>query len=192
MPVVFPKQQPTLITKRLRLRPFHMRDASCVKSLAGSREIADTTLTIPHPYPDGGAEEWIRTLGDGYRKGQSVTFAVVRRKDRRLIGAIGLSVHTTHERAELGYWIGLPYWGQGYCTEAARKILHFGFIDLGLNRIHSRHLTRNPASGRVMQKAGMQHEGQERQHVRKWGKFEDLETYGVLRVEFEASIKSSR
>ena len=98
-----------------------------------------------------------------------------------MIGAVGLRIEREDQRAELGYWIGRPYWNQGYCTEAARAVLDFGFEQLGLNRIYASHFTRNPASGRVMQKLGMTHEGRLRQHVRKWDAFEDVEVYAVLR-----------
>ena len=86
--------------------------------------------------------------------------------------------------AELGYWIGKPYWNSGYATEASRAVLKYGFEVLGLNRIHASHFRRNPASGRIMEKIGMKYEGCLRQHFKKWGKFEDLETYGILRSEY--------
>ena len=84
----------------------------------------------------------------------------------------------------MGYWVGVPFWGQGICTEAARALLGFGFGDLNLNKIHAHHFTRNPASGRVLQKLGMKYEGQLRQHVLKSDRFEDLFSYGILRSEF--------
>jgi [ribosomal protein S5]-alanine N-acetyltransferase len=80
----------------------------------------------------------------------------------------------------MGYWIGVPYWGRGYCTEAAGALLAHAFGPLGLHRVHATHLTRNPASGRVMQKLGMRHEGRMREHFLKWGVFEDVERYGIL------------
>jgi RimJ/RimL family protein N-acetyltransferase len=115
----------------------------------------------------------------------SVQFAITHREKGFLIGGIGLNnINKEHENAELGYWIGKPYWGKGYCTEAARTVLKYGFEVMRLNRIHANHYTRNPASGRVMQKIGMKHEGHLRQHVKKWGKFEDSEVYGILRSEY--------
>ena len=102
-------------------------------------------------------------------------FAMVRRADDALVGAVGLEINQRHGRAELGYWVGKLYWNQGYCTEAARAAVRHGFEVLGLRRIHAFHFRRNPTSGRVMQKVGMIHEGRLRQHVRKWETFEDLE-----------------
>ena len=78
----------------------------------------------------------------------------------------------------------MPYWKQGYCTEAARAVLRYGFETRGLNRIGARHLARNPASGRVMQKLGMHYEGTRRQHVLKWGVFEDIVLYAILKSEY--------
>jgi ribosomal-protein-alanine N-acetyltransferase len=174
--------QPTLHTPRLVLRPFATADAPTVQHLAGMPEIADTTLNVPHPYEDGVAEAWIGTHEPAYSRQESVVFAITR-KDGALIGAINLALKLTHRRGELGYWIGKPYWGKGYATEAVRSVIEYGFSTLDLNRIEARHLRRNPASGRVMQKAGMRHEGHQRQHVVKNGEFEDLEYYGILRAD---------
>lgn len=177
-------QQPVIRTDRLVLRPFERSDAEEVRRLAGAFEIADTTLNIPHPYPPELAESWIESHGPRLVLGEQVTYAIVRDHDDRLVGAIGLVIRRQFDRAEMGYWIGVPYWGNGYCTEAARALLDVAFGPLGLNRVHATHLTRNPASGRVMQKIGMVHEGRARQHVRKWDRFEDLELYGILREEW--------
>ncbi len=178
--------QPTLQTERLVLRPFVLDDAPTVQRLVGAREIAETTLTIPHPYLDGMAEAWIRTHRAAWEAQDRGTFAIVSNPDG-LVGAIGLHFRPPHRRAELGYWIGRPFWNRGYATEAARAVIRFAFETLPLNRIHASHLTRNPASGRVMVKAGMQFEGILRQHVMKWDRPEDLAEYAILRTAFEAA-----
>lgn len=175
------KDRPTLQTERLVLRPFRMDDAKDVQRLAGDPAIASTTLNIPHPYEDGIAEAWIRSHQEKFEKGELVNFAITLRTDGTLIGAIGLRIEAAHSRAELGYWIGKPYWGRGYCTEAAQAVVQHGFLALGLNRIHASRLRRNPASGRVLQKIGMSYEGRRRQHVQKSGVFEDLEGYALLK-----------
>ena len=173
-------QQPTLGTARLILRPFALTDASTVQHLAGAYDIASTTLNIPHPYEDGVAEAWIETHPARFADGTSVSFAVVLRESGQLIGAIGLIIEIAHRHGKLGYWVGVPYCGQGYCTEAARAVLRFGFAELGLHRIHASHFARNPASGRVMQKVGMIYEGRRREHMLKWDRFEDMDLYGIL------------
>lgn len=170
------------------LRPFELSDADDVKRLAGDKAIADTTTAIPHPYEDGMAEEWIATHRPKFESGELLNLAIVSLTSKELIGAIGLMISPIYERAELGYWIGRPYWKNGYCTEAAKAVLRCGFTTLNLNRIYSYHFSRNPASGRVMQKIGMSHEGSTPQHLKKWNKFEDLEQYGILREQW---IKSA-
>ena len=78
----------------------------------------------------------------------------------------------------------MPYWNNGYGTEAVQAVLKYGFEVLGLNRIHAKHFKRNPASGRILQKIGMKYEGCQRQHFKKWDNFEDIELYGILRSEY--------
>jgi RimJ/RimL family protein N-acetyltransferase len=179
-------EQPTLTTERLTLRPFIADDAFDVERLAGRREIADTTLNIPHPYPHGGAADWIRTHGPAWNDGSSATFAIVGGKKGALVGAIGLMIKSEHRRAELGYWIALDCWNRGYATEASQRLIDFGFDVLSLHRIEARHFLRNPASGRVMQKLGMKHEGVERDWAFKWDRFEALAVYSILEPEWRA------
>ncbi len=131
------------------------------------------------------AEAWIGTHQERFDKGESITLAITHDEQGYLIGSIGLTIAKEFDRADLGYWIGKPYWNQGYCTEAAHAVVRYGFEVLGLNRITANHITRNPASGRVMQKIGMKHEGCLRQHSKKWGNYEDREMYGILRSEYE-------
>lgn len=148
-----------LETERLVLRPFTLADAGDVQRLAGNKAIADTTLNIPHPYEDGMAEAWIATHQPGLDAGELAAFAMTLKSGDALIGAISLKIDMEMQSADMGYWVGEPFWGQGYCTEAARRVVEFGFNDLNLRRIHAMHLERNPASGRVLQKIGMTREG---------------------------------
>lgn len=175
-------EQPTLATERLVLRPFTLADAEAVQRLAGAEAIADTTLNIPHPYADGLAEAWIESHADAFQDRERVALAIAD-SGANLVGAISLRLDLGHKRAELGYWIGLPYWGRGYATEAAVAMVGYGFKELGLNRIFAHHLARNPASGRVLEKAGFVHEGFHRAHVLKNGRFEDLHSFAVLRAD---------
>jgi [ribosomal protein S5]-alanine N-acetyltransferase len=185
-------QQPTLETKRLVLRPFTLQDASVVQDLVSAREIADTTLAIPHPYEQGMAEAWIGSHQKGFDEGNSVHFAITVRYSSQLVGAITLRLQPVHSYAEMGYWVGVPYWGNGYCTEAVGAVLKYGFEERRLNRIYAVHFKRNPASGRVMQKNGMVYEGCLHQHVRKWDGYEDLMQYGILQTEWREIIEAGR
>jgi len=170
--------------KRVLLRNFQLSDAAAVQKLAGNRAVADNRMSIPHPYEDGMAEQWISTLAPKISRGELASFAVTKLSSGELIGAISLRIDRESNRAALSYWIGEPYWGVGYCTEAASIIVKYGFDILQLNRIYATHLLRNSASGRVLQKIGMCLEGKQRQHRVKCGKYEDLVLYGLLREEW--------
>jgi ribosomal-protein-alanine N-acetyltransferase len=175
---------PVIQTERLIIRPYKLTDAKGLQRLIGEYIVADTLLNVPHPYEDGMAEEWISKQKSLFEQGSNLNIVITHNKQGYLIGGIGLNLHKEHDNAELGYWIGKPYWGNGYCTEAARAVLKYGFEIIGLNRIYAFHYARNPASGRVMQKIGMKHEGCSRQNIKKWGKFEDSVNYGILRSEY--------
>lgn len=173
-----------ILTTRLILRRLELTDAPVIRRLAGAREVAATTLNIPHPYPDGLAEEFVANAQQNMDEGSIFSFGIVRRADASFLGMIGVHPNV-HRAAEMGYWIGLPYWGQGYATEAARCVIGFAFDELDLNRIYASYFASNIASGRVMQKAGMRYEGTMRQHILKWGEYHDLVYYSVLRDEYD-------
>ncbi len=166
---------------RVRLRRFTMADAPAVQRFAGDAAVADTTLNIPHPYPPGAAEAWIAGHDNGFEDGTRAVFAVTAEDDGgALVGSIRVGVDQTHGHGEVGYWIGRPYWNRGYATAALRLLVAYCFSSLGLHRVFAHHLARNPASGRVMQKAGMRCEGTLRGHVSKAGRHEDIVIYGML------------
>ncbi|QDT50466.1 Putative ribosomal N-acetyltransferase YdaF [Symmachiella dynata] len=174
--------QPTLLTKRLTLRPYQLTDAPGMQQLAGERAIAATTLRIPHPYPDGVAEEWIASALERAATGKAYHFAMVLTETDEFLGSIGLTVQREWERAEIGYWMGEPYWGRGYTTEAAIEIVRFGFEDLGLHRIYASVFANNPASARVLEKAGLTYEGRQVHAIKKWDEFLDTLTYARVKA----------
>ena len=183
--------QATLKTPRLLLRPLNESGVPALAMLAGAREIAATTQRIPHPYTERDARKFVSSCRMSAEKGTAVRFAICVQETGALRGCIGLDIDSVYLRAELGYWIGMPYWRQGYSTEAAEAILDYGFEVLKLRRIHANHFGPNAASGAVMCKIGMQYEGRLRQHVCKWGEFIDLELYGILATEHAERKKSS-
>jgi RimJ/RimL family protein N-acetyltransferase len=173
--------QVVLETPRLRMRPWAEADIPELLPLIGAKEVAATTLRIPHPYTHDDAVAFLRHCREVNEEGLGPRLAIVRREDARLCGGIGLVTDSQHQHAELGYWIGVPYWGQGYATEAARAMVDYGFKQLKLHRIFASHFPHNPASARVLQKIGMKHEGSLREHIYKWDKFYDMVIYGILR-----------
>jgi RimJ/RimL family protein N-acetyltransferase len=174
------KHPPIINTERLILRPFTISDAEQVQRLAGAKEIYDTTANVPHPYEDGMAEKWISTHASNFYNDLGVNLAITDRKDGKLIGAIGLGANKQHHRAELGYWIGHPFWGKGYCTEAAKELIWYGFNELKYHKITARHIKANPASGKVMEKVGMKKEGLFPDDIFKDGKYHTTIVYGII------------
>jgi [ribosomal protein S5]-alanine N-acetyltransferase len=178
-----------LQTERLTLRAYALADISALVTLAGAHEVAATTLRIPHPYSEADARDFIASTQEDELRGTGLHLAIALRHGDgdggTLCGGVGLRIEKEHSRAELGYWIGLPYWGKGYATEAARALVEYGFGNLGLHRIFAGHVARNSASAGVLRKIGMRHEGKQRGHILKWGEFIDLEIYGMLASDVE-------
>lgn len=184
MEAVAPNPFPFLATERLRLRAFRPDDAGAIQRLASVKEVAAGTLTLPHPYPDGAAPQWIADQQREYDAGRAVHFAVTLASDGTLIGAIGLDFVADHRHARLGYWLGHPYWGCGYATEAVKAVIAYGFAQRQVHRIYAGHFLHNPASGRVLQKAGFSYEGRLRHHYWRFGEYVDVALYGLVNDEF--------
>lgn len=134
------------------LEPVRLRHANAIQRLASHPEVAATT-NIPEPYPSDGALSWIMTSMPRQMAGVEYAFAVVRVEDNTLVGVTSL-MNVGQGEAELGYWIGYPYWGNGYATAANDHILRFAFKAVGIDRLYARPLIRNDASCRVLEKLG--------------------------------------
>ena len=168
-----------------------MSDAPDIQLLAGDKDVASTTKGIEHPYEDGMAERWINSCQKMAQSGELAHFAITLAESTAFIGTVTLhmdfgpsAITTVSTEAELSYWIGKPYWNQGYASEAAKAVIRHGFTELSLDRIYAAHFTRNPASGRVLINAGMLYEGSQLGPTIKWGNMERLELYGVSREQF--------
>ncbi len=183
LPEIFSGPQPVVPAGRLLLRPFVPEDAAVVEPLLDHPEISAGTLSIPHPYPKGGAVPWIAEHEVSWRQGRLSTWAVTLSGDGTIVGAMSLKINLTHQSAELGYWIARAAWGRGYATDAVRAAIGFAFDVLGLHRVDAHHLVENPASGTVMRKAGMLHEGRRRGAVVRAGVPRDVEEYAILRTD---------
>jgi len=179
---------PILESEHLVLRRPELSDAAAVQEFLQERQIAANTLHIPFPYPKGAAEAWVARTQSAYDAGEACSFAIVLKDEDLLIGAVALKLDLEHRRGELGYWIGKPYWNQGYASEASQRLVSYGFDVLGLNRIHATYFADNPASERVMQKIGMRYEGLMRQYYLKWGEYRDTGIYAITRSDYEATL----
>lgn len=144
---------PVLETKRLALRAPCLEDAKTVAMLANDRRIAENTARIPHPYNVSDAEGFI----SGANKPGGETLFLITLRDETIIGACGVA--TLEDAPEVGYWLGAPYWGQGYATEALHAVIDYAFTDLGHEALHAGARVTNPASRRVLEKCGFQWTG---------------------------------
>lgn len=178
------KSFPTLDTARLRLRALAVADIPEIVALLAEPTIAEMTLHIPHPYHAADAVHWLNTAYHGFANHQQYVFGIEQRATAQFVGGIGLTLLSRFDRAEAGYWMGRPFWGQGFATEALQALLQFGFDDLQLHQIVATHLPQNPASGRVMQKAGMRREAELRQHAHRDGHPLDLVQYQLRRADY--------
>jgi RimJ/RimL family protein N-acetyltransferase len=180
-------------TARLRLRPLTVEDAPEVARLAGRKEIADTMISIPHPFSEVQARGWITRQLSSEDPPPQLVFAVTTKTDSQLVGTIALrEISYEHGQAELGFWIAIDSWGCGFAAEAAGAVVRYAFAELGLNRICAHHMVRNPASGRVLKRIGMKREGVLRQRVRKWGVFEDVVVQAIIRDDWRVRNESSQ
>ena len=135
-------------TTRLLLRPPRMADAASIRALCCEFAVTRWLARVPHPYPEGEAERFVGScLAPGAR-----VWAIERKAEAGLIGMMGIDGAPGQE--SLGYWLGTPYWGQGYASEAARAIVNWAFADAGLDRLHSGAFEGNDASLRIQQKLG--------------------------------------
>jgi RimJ/RimL family protein N-acetyltransferase len=143
-----------LKTERLVLRAPRARDAKAITGLVNDHRIAENTARIPHPYTLADAHDF---LAHSNRDPAAPSFLIAL-ADGTIIGSCGLGVSRDGE-PELGYWIGVPHWGRGYATEAARALIDHAFGALGCERLTGRARVSNPASRRVLEKCGFQWTG---------------------------------
>ncbi|MGI8840236.1 MAG: GNAT family N-acetyltransferase [Caulobacteraceae bacterium] len=147
---------PSVKTRRLTLRAPRAEDAPRMARLADDFEIARMTTRIPHPFTVEQAEDFIARTERRDRSREAVF--VIESEQDGLIGVLGLDPGPAG--TEIGYWLGRPFWGAGYATEAARAALAWARADWGRRFVVAGHFTDNPASGAVLVKAGFLYTGE--------------------------------
>ena len=176
---------PIVETQRLILRKVRMSDAMDLYRYAKDPEVARHVLWDAHTSVFD-TRAYIRFLQYQYRSGMPGSWGIVLKETGRIIGTIGyMSYHADNATVEVGYSLSRDHWGQGLMTEALAAVIDETFRTLELHRIEALHFTDNPASGRVMEKCGMQHEGHMRQRVNCKGVFRDVEMWGILRTDWK-------
>ena len=172
-------------TERLFLKKYDMTMVEDVYRVINHKEIADTMITIPYPFPKQAAERWVDYLMNSFANKTSYEFAVYI-KPNIYIGNVGLmNISPKHMTAELGYFIDPNYWGKGYATEACAKIIELAFEQLALNRIYAKTLTSNTSSIKVLDKNGFSFEGMFKNEFRKEDVYYDINHYALLKLEYE-------
>jgi RimJ/RimL family protein N-acetyltransferase len=178
------------------LEPIALAHAHAIQILASDARIAATS-NVPHPYPLDGAVTWIRYTMAQRDLGRELNFAVMSDEETSgaatVVGVCGvLNIAGTPRRGELGYWIGVPYWGRGYATAAAKTLVRIVFEEHGVAELYSSCLVRNRPSFRVLQKTGFRHIGYGLHPHTKWGPEDRFALFELARGEWlEASAKAN-
>jgi [ribosomal protein S5]-alanine N-acetyltransferase len=152
----------TIETQRLTLRPFTANDVAPVVALCGDWDVARMLARVPHPYRDADAIEWIETIPGRRDAGTDFVFAITSAREG-VMGAIGIDLRDEQDAFTLGYWLGKPFWRQGYATEAGAAVLAHATEDLGVAQFLSEHFVGNEVSGRVLKKLGFDYTGEMRE-----------------------------
>jgi len=142
-----------LETERLLLRPQGADDIPALVALLNDFDISKNLARVPYPYTEEQAREFLGRGAEDRARGQAYPFAVTLKAEKTLIGGCGLRLKDDGV-FELGYWLGRPYWGKGYASEAARRVAGFAFHDLDAPTIRASYFHDNPASGHVLEKLG--------------------------------------
>jgi [ribosomal protein S5]-alanine N-acetyltransferase len=146
---------PELYTTRLKLRKIQIEDMDALVQYANNKKISDNIVNIPYPYREPDAVFRMSYVVQGFKNKLRYVFAITLKETAEFIGEISLHFDNDKKVAQLGYWIGEPFWNQGIGTEAVQRILKFGFEKLNLSIIFATVHTENGASAQVLIKNGM-------------------------------------
>jgi RimJ/RimL family protein N-acetyltransferase len=152
----------TIETARLRIRCHRDDDLAHLVALVGNWEVARWVSLMPHPYTEQDSRYWIELVKTDHATGEPRRFAVALKENDRLIGGIGLDGYSADGSTEpaLGYWLGEPYWGNGYAGEAVAAVIDYGFRHLGFETIRAYTDPSNARSQRVLLRAGFKEAGE--------------------------------
>jgi ribosomal-protein-alanine N-acetyltransferase len=172
---------PTLDTERLVLRRLDITDVNDVFDYAKHPEVAKYVTWEAHKSIED-AKGFISWILGRYKNDEAGEWGIELKETGRIIGAMGfVGLDLQNSCGTIGYALSKEYWGKGIMTEAVTRLLSFGFNDMELNRIEAFHAVENEASGKVMQKSGMQFEGILRQKMFAKGKFWDVKQYSIVK-----------
>lgn len=178
---------------KITLEPVTLRYAEEIQRLASHPLIVETTA-LPSPYPEEGARSWIEQVLEPRRNaGQEYAYAIIR-EDGTFLGVCGFNnIPVDKARVEIGYWIGVPYWGHGYATEACRHAVDLAFTTMEFQSLYAPILARNRASQRVLEKLGFRHmRTYTNTMYAKWSKYEILVEFSLTRHEWMTTATGSQ
>ncbi len=167
----------------IRLTELRRSDKDAFVSLLNNREIYRRTFRIPYPFTEDDFEKWFAKIEKMASGSELSTVWAIRDSTDQMIGMIGLDAPSDGQahRAEIGYWLGEPYWGRGITTAVVRAVCRHGFEELGLAKITAHVFSFNDASARVLEKCGFELEGYLKKHFLKDEEFIDAKAYGLVR-----------
>jgi [ribosomal protein S5]-alanine N-acetyltransferase len=173
---------PTLYTQRLILRTLQITDVEDIFTLTSDPLVIRLTTLFQVARTKTDASRYIKGILTAYKKGTCAPWALVDKKTNKVIGIAGFNNYVAHHaRGEISYAIIRSYWNQGFATEAAQALIHFGFNKLGLHRIQGICDPRNKASARVLEKCGMKFEGLLRHYLIIHGKNCNRKMYAIIK-----------
>lgn len=181
-------QNPFIVGERIYLRPLEPAQDNQLYSRWMNDEEIRRYFSI-YPTSDTRGKERLELL---YKDGKHIIFGVALNNDNRLIGLVGLKdINYINQSAEFYVIIGDPSaWGKGYGTEATKLMVRYGFMELNLNRIQTQDMEENVGGWRADEKAGFKYEGTLRQAILRFGKYNDVRVYSLLRSEYLESSES--
>lgn len=163
-------------TERLYFRRFTTKDTGRITYLFNDEEVVKY-ISLPHPYSEELAKEWISHQNENFKKDIVYDFAIVLKEEDRIIGSMSLVNVAKHKRGEIGYTFGREYWNKGYATEALKALIEYAFKVKKMHKVSASHYKENLASGKAMQNAGMIFEGILIDHMFAKNQFHDLVFY---------------
>jgi len=186
-----------LSTTRLILRDIKKTDAGSILKYINNLMVSRYLLVVPFPYTKKDANWWVNNCAENQKKKPRISYelGITIKPKNEIIGGVGVSkIDEFQGTAEIGYWLGEPYWRNGYMSEAAEKIIDFAFNDLKLRKLKIPAFAVNKASNGLARKLGFTLEGTLRKHCRakSTGKIHDENIYGLFRNEWKSAKKRLR
>ena len=164
-----------LETERLMLRRPTLADVKAIARLANDRRIAENTRRLPHPYLQDHAVAFVRAMAD-----EKAETAFLIESNHTPVGMVGVNWRE-QEAPELGYWLGVEYWGQGFATEAARAVIDFAFEEFDIEHLMSGARVANPNSRNILEKCGFQWSGVELHRFEALGSSSPVDRFRLSR-----------